>query len=163
MWPKHWRKINHRSENPILTSFLYLFNFCSFYDQLFGVYIDMSFGYLAMSYSHYFLLRKKKNMPVSEPVIASSFECLYKCIFIVHCSGLVFHPRLNWISSAFTLFYRYKGHVVGNGVPAQRHNPEVRVTDPDTTLAAVKERLEHFNHVGFLPLQQRFIFRLIQL
>ncbi|XP_046732039.1 glypican-5 isoform X2 [Silurus meridionalis] len=39
----------------------------------------------------------------------------------------------------------YKGRVVGNGILAQRHNPEVRVSGPDAMLAAVKERLEHFN------------------
>ncbi|XP_053507925.1 glypican-5 isoform X2 [Ictalurus furcatus] len=39
----------------------------------------------------------------------------------------------------------YKGRVVGNGVLAQRQNPEVRVIGPDAMLAAVKERLEHFN------------------
>ncbi|XP_026781437.3 glypican-5 isoform X1 [Pangasianodon hypophthalmus] len=39
----------------------------------------------------------------------------------------------------------YKGRVVGNGIIAQRHNPEVRVRGPDAMLAAVKERLVHFN------------------
>lgn len=38
---------------------------------------------------------------------------------------------------------------MGNGVLAQRQNPEVRVIGPDAMLAAVKERLEHFNQVGF--------------
>ncbi|XP_058274533.1 glypican-5 isoform X2 [Hemibagrus wyckioides] len=39
----------------------------------------------------------------------------------------------------------YKGRVVGIGVLAQRQNPEVKVRGPDAMLAAVKERLGHFN------------------
>ncbi|KAK3534622.1 hypothetical protein QTP86_016773 [Hemibagrus guttatus] len=39
----------------------------------------------------------------------------------------------------------YKGRVVGIGVLAQRQNPEVRIRGPDAMLAAVKERLGHFN------------------
>ncbi|KAL7842110.1 hypothetical protein SRHO_G00237990 [Serrasalmus rhombeus] len=39
----------------------------------------------------------------------------------------------------------YSGRVVGNGVHAQRQNPEVRVKGPDHMLTQVKDRLEHFN------------------
>ncbi|CAJ1072164.1 LOW QUALITY PROTEIN: glypican-5-like [Xyrichtys novacula] len=39
----------------------------------------------------------------------------------------------------------YTGRVVGNGLHAQRQNPEVKVRTPNPTLAEVKERLEHFN------------------
>ncbi|KAM9439246.1 glypican-5 isoform 1-T1 [Clarias gariepinus] len=39
----------------------------------------------------------------------------------------------------------YKGRVVGNGLLAQRKNPEVKVKVPDVQLAEIKERLEHFN------------------
>ncbi|KAF7658966.1 hypothetical protein LDENG_00005220 [Lucifuga dentata] len=39
----------------------------------------------------------------------------------------------------------YTGRVVGNGLHAQRQNPEVKVRSPNPTLAEVKERLEHFN------------------
>ncbi|XP_026231196.1 glypican-5-like isoform X2 [Anabas testudineus] len=38
----------------------------------------------------------------------------------------------------------YSGRVVGNGLHAQRQNPEVKVRSPDPTLAEVKERLERF-------------------
>ncbi|XP_068196284.1 glypican-5 isoform X2 [Antennarius striatus] len=46
----------------------------------------------------------------------------------------------------------YSGRVVGNGLHAQRQNPEVRVRIPNPTLADVKERLENFNQ----ETQQRF-------
>ncbi|KAM7400700.1 hypothetical protein PAMA_005074 [Pampus argenteus] len=39
----------------------------------------------------------------------------------------------------------YTGRVVGNGLHAQRQNPEVKVRTPNPTLAEVKERLERFN------------------
>ncbi|XP_029309997.1 glypican-5 isoform X2 [Cottoperca gobio] len=39
----------------------------------------------------------------------------------------------------------YTGRVVGNGLHAQRQNPEVNVRSPNPTLAEVKERLELFN------------------
>ncbi|XP_034743897.1 glypican-5 isoform X2 [Etheostoma cragini] len=39
----------------------------------------------------------------------------------------------------------YTGRVVGNGLHAQRQNPEVKVRSPNPTLAEVKERLERFN------------------
>ncbi|XP_076001048.1 glypican-5 [Genypterus blacodes] len=39
----------------------------------------------------------------------------------------------------------YTGRVVGNGLHAQRQNPEVKVRSPNPVLAEVKERLEHFN------------------
>ncbi|KAM6919124.1 glypican-5-like isoform 2-T2 [Xenentodon cancila] len=38
----------------------------------------------------------------------------------------------------------YTGRVVGNGLHAQRQNPEVKVRSVDPTMAEVKERLEHF-------------------
>ncbi|KAK7945675.1 hypothetical protein WMY93_001403 [Mugilogobius chulae] len=38
----------------------------------------------------------------------------------------------------------YTSRVVGNGLPAQRQNPEVKVRTPDPGLAEVKERLERF-------------------
>ncbi|KAM8839523.1 glypican-5-like isoform 1-T1 [Synchiropus picturatus] len=40
---------------------------------------------------------------------------------------------------------RYVGKVVGSGLHAQRHNPEVKVRSTDLTLVDVKERLESFN------------------
>nr|XP_046263314.1 glypican-5 isoform X1 [Scatophagus argus] len=46
----------------------------------------------------------------------------------------------------------YSGRVVGNGLHAQRQNPEVKVRIPNPTLAEVKERLEHFNQ----ETQERF-------
>ncbi|XP_051549055.1 glypican-5-like [Myxocyprinus asiaticus] len=39
----------------------------------------------------------------------------------------------------------YTGHVVGNGLQAQRHNPEIKVKIADPVLVVVKKRLEHFN------------------
>ncbi|XP_029309998.1 glypican-5 isoform X3 [Cottoperca gobio] len=41
----------------------------------------------------------------------------------------------------------YTGRVVGNGLHAQRQNPEVNVRSPNPTLAEVKERLELFNQI----------------
>ncbi|XP_068557595.1 glypican-5 isoform X1 [Cebidichthys violaceus] len=46
----------------------------------------------------------------------------------------------------------YTGRVVGNGLHAQRQNPEVKVRSPNPTLAEVKERLELFNQ----ETQERF-------
>lgn len=46
----------------------------------------------------------------------------------------------------------YTGRVVGNGLHAQRQNPEVKVRSPNPTLAEVKERLERFNQ----ETQERF-------
>ncbi|XP_070989204.1 glypican-5-like isoform X2 [Oncorhynchus clarkii lewisi] len=39
----------------------------------------------------------------------------------------------------------YTGRVVGNGLQAQKQNPEVKVRSPNPELAEVKERLERFN------------------
>ncbi|KAJ8376815.1 hypothetical protein SKAU_G00073950 [Synaphobranchus kaupii] len=39
----------------------------------------------------------------------------------------------------------YSGRVVGNGLHAQRQNPEMKVRSPDSILAEVKERLVRFN------------------
>ncbi|XP_056277102.1 glypican-5-like isoform X2 [Pseudoliparis swirei] len=46
----------------------------------------------------------------------------------------------------------YTGRIVGNGLHAQRQNPEVKVRSPNPTLAEVKERLELFNQ----ETQERF-------
>ncbi|XP_067461868.1 glypican-5-like isoform X1 [Thunnus thynnus] len=46
----------------------------------------------------------------------------------------------------------YTGRVVGNGLHAQRQNPEVKVRSPNPTLAEVKERMERFNQ----ETQERF-------
>ncbi|XP_040911949.1 glypican-5 isoform X2 [Toxotes jaculatrix] len=46
----------------------------------------------------------------------------------------------------------YTGRVVGNGLYAQRQNPEVKVRSADPSLAEVKERLERFNQ----ETQERF-------
>ncbi|XP_076602135.1 glypican-5 isoform X1 [Chaetodon auriga] len=46
----------------------------------------------------------------------------------------------------------YSGRVVGNGLHAQKQNPEVKVRTPNPTLAEVKERLERFNQ----ETQERF-------
>ncbi|XP_077413635.1 glypican-5 isoform X1 [Vanacampus margaritifer] len=46
----------------------------------------------------------------------------------------------------------YTGRVVGNGLHAQRQNPEVKVRTPNPSLAEVKERLETFNQ----ETQERF-------
>eukprot|EP00064_Thunnus_orientalis_P003300 superscaffoldBa00000264_g3309 len=46
------------------------------------------------------------------------------------------------------LLASYTGRVVGNGLHAQRQNPEVKVRSPNPTLAEVKERMERFNQVG---------------
>uniref|UniRef100_A0A8C8JGN9 Uncharacterized protein n=1 Tax=Oncorhynchus tshawytscha TaxID=74940 RepID=A0A8C8JGN9_ONCTS len=42
----------------------------------------------------------------------------------------------------------YTGRVVGNGLQAQKQNPEVKVRSPNPELSEVKERLERFNQVG---------------
>ncbi|XP_052445485.1 glypican-5b isoform X2 [Carassius gibelio] len=39
----------------------------------------------------------------------------------------------------------YTGHVVGNGLKAQKHNPEIKIRSVDPILVNVKEKLEHFN------------------
>lgn len=49
----------------------------------------------------------------------------------------------------FSFSCSYSGRVVGNGLHAQRRNPEVKVRSPNPTLAEVKERLERFNQVGW--------------
>ncbi|XP_026170300.1 glypican-5 isoform X2 [Mastacembelus armatus] len=46
----------------------------------------------------------------------------------------------------------YSGRVVGNGLQAQRQNPEVKVRSLDPTVAEVKDRLERFNQ----ETQERF-------
>ncbi|XP_060940712.1 glypican-5-like [Limanda limanda] len=46
----------------------------------------------------------------------------------------------------------YSGRVVGNGLHAQRQNPEVKVRSVDPSLAEVKERLDRFNQ----ETQERF-------
>lgn len=46
----------------------------------------------------------------------------------------------------------YTDRVVGNGVHAQRQNPEVKVRSMDPAMEEVKERLEHFNQ----ETQQKF-------
>ncbi|XP_035490780.2 glypican-5 isoform X1 [Scophthalmus maximus] len=46
----------------------------------------------------------------------------------------------------------YSGRVVGNGLHAQRQNPEVKVRTVDPTLAEVKEKLDRFNR----ETQERF-------
>ncbi|XP_028987877.1 glypican-5 isoform X2 [Betta splendens] len=46
----------------------------------------------------------------------------------------------------------YSGRVVGNGLQAQRQNPEVKVRSPDPTLAEVRESLERFSQ----ETQERF-------
>uniref|UniRef100_A0A3Q3BPT3 Glypican 5c n=1 Tax=Kryptolebias marmoratus TaxID=37003 RepID=A0A3Q3BPT3_KRYMA len=43
---------------------------------------------------------------------------------------------------------RYAGRVVGNGLSAQKQNPEVKVRSMDPLMAEVKESLEYFNQVG---------------
>lgn len=47
------------------------------------------------------------------------------------------------------LCHSYSGKVVGNGLYAQRQNPEVKVRAPNPVLAEVKENLEHFIQVGW--------------
>jgi len=44
--------------------------------------------------------------------------------------------------------HSYTGHVVGNGLQAQKQNPEIKVRSVDPNLVNVKEKLEHFNKVG---------------
>ncbi|KAL4631050.1 glypican-5-like [Arapaima gigas] len=39
----------------------------------------------------------------------------------------------------------YSGRVVGNGLQAQKQNPEIKVRSTDPILVEVKEKLEHFN------------------
>lgn len=65
------------------------------------------------------------------------------------CDWLVFHAVVIYLSCSSTPFFSYKDRVVGIGILAQRQNPEVKVRGPDAMLAAVKERLGHFNQVGF--------------
>lgn len=37
---------------------------------------------------------------------------------------------------------------MGNGLQAQRNNPEIKVRSVDPVLINMKEKLEHFNQVG---------------
>ncbi|XP_056304242.1 glypican-5b isoform X2 [Danio aesculapii] len=41
----------------------------------------------------------------------------------------------------------YTGYVVGNGLQAQKHNPEIKVKTANPILVSVKEKLEHFNQM----------------
>lgn len=52
-------------------------------------------------------------------------------------------------------FFSYSARVVGNGLHAQRQNPEVKVRIPNPTLAEVKESLERFNQVGCTLVHKR--------
>lgn len=58
-----------------------------------------------------------------------------------------------WLLLSFS--HSYTARVVGNGLHAQRQNPEVKVRSPNPTLAEVKERLERFNQVGWPLLSMR--------
>lgn len=51
------------------------------------------------------------------------------------------------VNVSFPFHHSYSGRVVGNGLQAQRQNPEVKVRSPDPILAEVKERLERFTQV----------------
>lgn len=55
-------------------------------------------------------------------------------------------PLGDWLFF-FAFDSSYSGKTVGNGLHAQRQNPEVKVRGVDPTLAEVKERLERFNQV----------------
>ena len=57
-------------------------------------------------------------------------------------------PFLSKYLTPLSFSHSYTGRVVGNGLHAQRQNPEVKVRSPNPTLAEVKERLERFNQVG---------------
>lgn len=46
---------------------------------------------------------------------------------------------------------------MGNGLHAQRQNPEVKVRIPNPTLAEVKGRLEHFNQVACICCSDNYI------
>lgn len=52
------------------------------------------------------------------------------------------------VLSPFSFFLlSYTGRVVGNGLQAQRHNPEIKVRGVDPVLVEAKERLEQFTQV----------------
>lgn len=45
-------------------------------------------------------------------------------------------------------FFSYTGTVVGNGLQAQRQNPEIKVKGVDPVLIEAKETLARFNQVN---------------
>lgn len=47
----------------------------------------------------------------------------------------------------FFFLFSYTGTVVGNGLQAQRQNPEIKVKGVDPVLIEAKETLERFNQV----------------
>ncbi|XP_051980366.1 glypican-5-like [Xyrauchen texanus] len=60
------------------------------------------------------------------------------------CEGAVVMDE-NTCWSGEDVVESYAGHVVGNGLQAQIHNPEIKVRIADPVLVVVKKRLEHFN------------------
>uniref|UniRef100_A0A8C6TY42 Glypican 5c n=1 Tax=Neogobius melanostomus TaxID=47308 RepID=A0A8C6TY42_9GOBI len=64
------------------------------------------------------------------------------------CEGRIL--EMTWFLTCiflFVFFHSYTSRVVGNGLHAQRQNPEVKVRTPDPGLAEVKDRLERFCQV----------------
>ncbi len=57
-----------------------------------------------------------------------------------------------------SLSLSYTARVVGNGVRAQRQNPEVRVRGADAVLMDVKNKLELFNKVRSFMIWWHYIY-----
>eukprot|EP00063_Salmo_salar_P020222 XP_013995057.1 PREDICTED: glypican-5-like isoform X1 [Salmo salar] len=108
-------------------------------------------GQLAHLRSSFPLKPSKNDKPRSLKKISREFLSYiqrYKSFFAVLpemlCEGeMVMDDFTCW--SGDDVVESYTGRVVGNGLQAQKQNPEVKVRSPNPELAVVKERLERFN------------------
>ncbi|XP_036841696.1 glypican-5 isoform X3 [Oncorhynchus mykiss] len=108
-------------------------------------------GQLAHLRSSFPLKPSKNDKPRSLKKISREFLSYiqrYKSFFAVLpemlCEGeMVVDDFTCW--SGDDVVESYTGRVVGNGLQAQKQNPEVKVRSPNPELAEVKERLERFN------------------
>nr|XP_020451562.1 glypican-5-like isoform X5 [Monopterus albus] len=77
-------------------------------------------------------------------IVLQRFRSFFTALPEMLCDGEnVMDDSMCW--SGDNVVESYSGRVVGNGLQAQRQNPEVKVRNPDPSLAEVKERLEQFN------------------
>ncbi|XP_031662921.1 glypican-5 isoform X1 [Oncorhynchus kisutch] len=110
-------------------------------------------GNLAHLRSSFTLKHSRNDKPRSLKKISREFLSYvqrYKLFFAVLpemlCEGeTVVEDFTCW--SGDDVVESYTGRVVGNGLQAQKQNPEVKVRSPNPELAEVKERLERFNQV----------------
>ncbi|XP_064794756.1 glypican-5-like isoform X1 [Oncorhynchus masou masou] len=108
-------------------------------------------GQLAHLRSSFPLKPSKNDKPRSLKKISREFLSYiqrYKSFFAVLpemlCEGeMVVDDFTCW--SGDDVVESYTDRVVGNGLQAQKQNPEVKVRSPNPELAEVKERLERFN------------------